>query len=202
MNTDIPSKCPMMERYITPFFLGLPFYLRFCQCLIRYKKEKSNVHIYNMLKYVSGMSIVLCTSINWKYWGISLYTSKLILVFTYVVGSTFMYIWDIYMDWGLLTEYDKLLRKNNNIMYPPYYYYIGGIFNLIFRLTWALTIMPVSIFENQEINSFLITFFVMFIEVFRRAIWICFRLENEHITNASKYRAILWVPKFYKAKEF
>ncbi|KNG75309.1 hypothetical protein PFMG_01512, partial [Plasmodium falciparum IGH-CR14] len=40
----------------------------------------------------------------------------------------------------------------------------------IFRLTWAITIMPINIFENKEINSFLITFFLMFIEVLRRSI--------------------------------
>ncbi|SBS92163.1 G-protein associated signal transduction protein, putative, partial [Plasmodium malariae] len=72
----------------------------------------------------------------------------------------------------------------------------------IFRLTWAITIMPVTIFENKEINTFLITFFLMFIEVLRRSIWMCFRLENEHVTNASRYRAILWVPKVSKTKKF
>ncbi|CRG93654.1 G-protein associated signal transduction protein, putative [Plasmodium gallinaceum] len=202
MNTNIPAKCPVMESYINPIFIGLPFYLRLCQCLIRYKNEREKIHIYNMLKYLSGIIIVICTSFNWSYFGFDIYTSKLILVCSYVIGSTYMYIWDLYCDWGLLKEYNTLLRKNNNIMYPPHYYYIGGFINLIFRLTWAITIMPISLFENKEINSFLITFFLMFIEVLRRSIWICFRLENEHVTNASKYRAILWVPKLHKTKNF
>ncbi|CRH01060.1 G-protein associated signal transduction protein, putative [Plasmodium relictum] len=202
LDTRIPARCPVMESYINPIFIGLPFYLRLCQCIIRYNNEREKLHIYNMLKYLSGIIIVICTSFNWSYFGFDIYTSKLILVCAYVVGSTYMYIWDLYCDWGLLKEYDNLLRKNNNIMYPPHYYYIGGFLNLIFRLTWAITIMPINLFENKEINSFLITFFLMFIEVLRRSIWICFRLENEHVTNASKYRAILWVPKLHKTKNF
>ncbi|SOV12412.1 G-protein associated signal transduction protein, putative [Plasmodium sp. gorilla clade G2] len=202
MKTKEPAKCPILETYINPIFLALPFYLRLCQCLIRFNNEREKVHIYNMLKYLSGIFIVICTSFNWSYFGFDIYTSKLILVCSYVIGSTYMYIWDLYCDWGLLKEYNHLLRKNNNIMYPPHYYYFAGLLNLIFRLTWAITIMPINIFENKEINSFLITFFLMFIEVLRRSIWMCFRLENEHVTNASRYRAILWVPRLTKKKKF
>ncbi|SCO93302.1 G-protein associated signal transduction protein, putative [Plasmodium malariae] len=202
MNTSAQAKCPILERYITPVFLGLPFYLRLCQCLIRYNNEGERIHIYNMMKYMSGIAIVICTSFNWEYFGLDVYTSKIILICAYVVGSTYMYIWDLYCDWGLLKEYNYLLRKSNNLMYPPHYYYLAGFLNLIFRLTWAITIMPVTIFENKEINTFLITFFLMFIEVLRRSIWMCFRLENEHVTNASRYRAILWVPKVSKTKKF
>ncbi|GAW81947.1 hypothetical protein, conserved [Plasmodium gonderi] len=202
MNTNEPAKCPIMEGYINPVFVGLPFYFRFCQCLIRYNNEREKIHIYNMLKYLSGIAIVICTSFNWSYFGLQAETSKLILICAYIVGSTYMYIWDLYCDWGLLKEYNYLLRKNNNLMYPPHYYYFAGFLNLIFRLTWAITIMPVNIFQNKEINTFLITFFLMFIEVLRRSIWICFRLENEHVTNASRYRSILWVPKMTKKKKF
>ncbi|SCP05188.1 G-protein associated signal transduction protein, putative [Plasmodium ovale] len=217
MNTNIPAKCPskidmqnvekitlsiVMETYVNPIFLGLPFYLRLCQCLIRYNNEGEKIHIYNMLKYMSGIAIVVCTSFNWAYFGFDIYTSKIILICAYVIGSTYMYIWDLYCDWGLLKEYNYLLRKNNNLMYPPHYYYFAGFLNLIFRLTWAVTIMPVNLFQNKEINAFLISFILMFIEVLRRSIWICFRLENEHVTNASRYRAILWVPKMTKSKKF
>ncbi|CAD2083698.1 G-protein associated signal transduction protein, putative [Plasmodium vinckei brucechwatti] len=202
MDTTVPAKCPIIESYINPILVGLPFYLRFCQCLIRYHNEKQTIHIFNMLKYISGICIVICNSFNWEYFGLDIYTSKIILICAYVIGSTYMYIWDVYCDWGLLKEYNYLLRKNGNLMYPPQYYYFAGFFNLIFRLTWAVTIMPINIFPNKEINFFLITFFLMFIEVLRRSIWICFRLENEHVTNASRYRAILWVPRMTKAKEF
>ncbi|ETB63332.1 hypothetical protein YYC_00144 [Plasmodium yoelii 17X] len=174
MDTTAPAKCPIIESYVNPIFVGLPFYLRFCQCLIRYNNERQTIHIYNMLKYVSGICIVICTSFNWGYLGLDIYTSKIILICAYVIGSTYMYIWDVYCDWGLLKEYNYLLRKNDNLMYPPQYYYFAGFFNLIFRLTWAITIMPINIFPNKEINFFLITFFLMFIEVLRRSIVITY----------------------------
>ncbi|GAB67471.1 EXS family protein [Plasmodium cynomolgi strain B] len=202
MKTNAPAKCPILEGYVNPVFVGLPFYFRFCQCLIRYNNEREKIHIFNMLKYLSGIAIVICTSFNWAYLGLGTNTSKIILICAYVVGSTYMYFWDLYCDWGLLKEYNYLLRKNNNLMYPPHYYYFAGLLNLIFRLTWAITLMPITIFQNKEINTFLITFVLMFIEVLRRSIWICFRLENEHVTNASKYRSILWVPKMTKKKKF
>uniref|UniRef100_A0A8C9HH90 EXS domain-containing protein n=1 Tax=Piliocolobus tephrosceles TaxID=591936 RepID=A0A8C9HH90_9PRIM len=202
LNTNEPAKCPIMEKYINPIALGLPFYLRICQCLIRYNSEGGKIHLYNMLKYVCGIIIVICSSFNWDYWGIDAYTSNIIIICAYLVGSLYMYFWDLYCDWGLLNEYNSFLRKNNNILYPPHYYYLAGFLNLIFRLTWAITILPINLLQNKEMNTFLIVLFLMFIEVLRRSIWICFRLENEHATNASRYRTILWVPKMTKAKKF
>ncbi|SBT38997.1 G-protein associated signal transduction protein, putative [Plasmodium ovale wallikeri] len=162
MNTNIPAKCPSKIDMLNVEKITLSIgYTR----VLLYNNEGEKIHIYNMLKYMSGIAIVVCTSFNWADFGFDIYTSKIILICAYVIGSTYMYIWDLYCDWGLLKEYNYLLRKNNNLMYPPHYYYFAGFLNLIFRLTWAVTIMPVNLFQNKEINAFLISFILMFIEV-------------------------------------
>ncbi|SBS87419.1 G-protein associated signal transduction protein, putative, partial [Plasmodium malariae] len=121
MNTSAQAKCPILERYITPVFLGLPFYLRLCQCLIRRTDshiQYDEIYVWNSYR-------------DMEYFGLDVYTSKIILICAYVVGSTYMYIWDLYCDWGLLKEYNYLLRKSNNLMYPPHYYYLAGFLNLV-----------------------------------------------------------------------
>lgn len=40
-----------------------------------------------------------------------------------------------------------------------------------------------------------LTLFVSVVEVCRRGCWCVLKLETEHLTNSSKYRALLWVPK-------
>ncbi len=53
-----------------------------------------------------------------------------------------------------------------------------------------------QIWENssQRFNESLLIFIVAALELYRRAQWALLRLENEHLTNASRYRAFCWVP--------
>ncbi|KYF49734.1 SPX domain-containing protein, partial [Toxoplasma gondii ARI] len=39
---------------------------------------------------------------------------------------------------------------------------------------------------------------ISLMEICRRAAWIVVRLEHEHLSNSSKYRAVLWVPPLYQ----
>jgi len=57
---------------------------------------------------------------------------------------------------------------------------------------WTLTLAPavVELFTNQII----FTSFLAIFEVFRRAVWNLFRLENEQIANVGKFRTVHEVP--------
>jgi len=81
---------------------------------------------------------------------------------------------------------DRLVYNTTSV------YYISIVLDFILRLMWTLTLAPavVELFTNQiTFTSFLAIF-----EVFRRAVWNLFRLENEQIANVGKFRTIHEVP--------
>merc|ERR1719430_302329 len=94
------------------------------------------------------------------------------------------------MDWGLLDRNageNKFLREE--IVYSSKsYYYFAIIEDFVLRFGWAvslsLTEMGFSMWGD------LITSVLSPLEVFRRFIWNFFRLENEHLNNCGKFRAV------------
>eukprot|EP01053_Blabericola_migrator_P008735 Blabericola_migrator_1__8734@NODE_45_length_16846_cov_82_345015_g41_i0_p4_GENE_NODE_45_length_16846_cov_82_345015_g41_i0NODE_45_length_16846_cov_82_345015_g41_i0_p4_ORF_typecomplete_len387_score57_89EXS/PF03124_14/2_1e33_NODE_45_length_16846_cov_82_345015_g41_i039915151 len=153
------------------------------------------VHLGNMGKYLISMTVVILTSIHWNEFDISIYAQKLIWVFLYLCASLYSMVWDFVFDWGLIPDADNLLRSEDQMMYPDWIYYAISVLNLAGRLTWALTLIPVSLVSDQIVTNAIILLFVGTMEIVRRAAWMMIRLENEHLTNSSMYRAMLWVPK-------
>ena len=64
----------------------------------------------------------------------------------------------------------------------------------ILRFNWVLYVIVVD--ELQ--HSALLSFFVSFSEILRRAMWTLFRVENEHCTNVVRFRASRDVPLPYE----
>ena len=96
------------------------------------------VHLTNAGKYFSS----LC------FQGIALIKAKNICDTTYnlyiligIVATLYGYIWDLYMDWGLLRSNKpgkKFLRSK--ILYPSWFYYYAIISNFILRFFWIFQI--------------------------------------------------------------
>eukprot|EP00070_Physeter_catodon_P037328 XP_028344222.1 SPX and EXS domain-containing protein 1-like [Physeter catodon] len=118
----------------------------------------------------------------------------LIWVSSYVCGTIYMFFWDVKVDWGLMPDPDHFLRAAGRSMYPSWMYQSIAVGNLIGRVTWAITLMPMSF---SSLGSHLLNLVISVVEISRRAAWVVLRLENEHISNSSKYRATLWVPPLY-----
>lgn len=55
------------------------------------------------------------------------------------------------------------------------------------RFIWVLTFI---LTENKIATSDFMTSIVAPLEVFRRFVWNFFRLENEHLNNCGKFRAV------------
>lgn len=76
-----------------------------------------------------------------------------------------------------------LLRKN--LMYPyVWIYYVCIVLDLILRFLWVVSLVPESIFGafvGPQLSLFLGS-----MEIFRRAMWGCFRLEYEHLKHVQK----------------
>lgn len=67
------------------------------------------------------------------------------------------------------------------------FYYFGIIEDLILRFAWILSmcLVETGYVENEVMISILSP-----LEVYRRFMWNYFRLENEHLNNCGKFRAV------------
>lgn len=93
------------------------------------------------------------------------------------------------MDWGLFDKNageNKFLREE--IVYSStFFYYFAIIEDLLLRFAWALSF---TLTEMKYIGGDLLTSMLAPLEVFRRFVWNFFRLENEHLNNCGKFRAV------------
>ncbi|CBZ56047.1 hypothetical protein NCLIV_064730 [Neospora caninum Liverpool] len=153
------------------------------------------MHLLNAAKYVSGLLVIFCNSVPWQTLGVSPYSVCLIWVCSYLLGTIYMFAWDIKVDWGLMPDPDHFIRTRGCLMYPSWMYRSIAVGNLIGRLTWAMTLMP-STFDSISGNMLILLISLM--EICRRAAWTVVRLEHEHLSNSSKFRAMLWVPPLYQ----
>jgi len=73
-------------------------------------------------------------------------------------------------------------------------YRFCSICDVLGRLTWVLSLMPVTIVSKTTANRAVLMFLVSTTEILRRCMWAVLRLEYEQVANASGFRALLWVP--------
>ncbi|KAL8448356.1 hypothetical protein Emed_003886 [Eimeria media] len=209
LSTLVSLRCSG-DALFRPLLLGLPFYLRLCQCLIRFRCSEPGgglIHLMNMSKYACGILVLITTNVPWcdaalerLDLGVSVYAMCLLWVFSYALGSLFMLYWDVRVDWGLLPTPDRFVRMQGRLMYPPWLYGAIAVTNVMGRLTWAMTLMPISIVGNKSLSGNLVLLFISVIEILRRGAWVVLRLENEHVNNSSQFRAILWVPPLHQTR--
>ena len=78
--------------------------------------------------------------------------------------------------------------------FPRRVYCVAIVMDILLRLTWVLTLMPVNILSEDIIVREILHVFMTVAEIFRRTFWAILRIEYEQVANASGYRALLWVP--------
>ncbi|XP_952539.1 G-protein associated signal transduction protein, putative [Theileria annulata] len=185
-------------NWVIPSVMIAPFFLRFSQCLRRYINENLWIHFGNMVKYISGIICVVVSSLKWP---LSAGNDRLAVIITcYIMATIYNFLWDFFVDWGLSPPLNIFKRRGDRRMYRLKAYYIACLVNLLCRLTWALTVTPIKPIEHQELSHNIMVFIISLVEIFRRIVWVTFRLETEHLLNSYKYRTALWVPKLYKCK--
>lgn len=81
------------------------------------------------------------------------------------------------------------LRKE--LVYPVWVYYFAIVENWILRFGWILTI---SLTEFSDIEAGLVVSLLAPLEMFRRFVWNCIRLENEQLNNCGMFRAVRDIP--------
>ncbi|KAG0589663.1 hypothetical protein KC19_1G037800 [Ceratodon purpureus] len=171
----------------------LPFWWRFLQCLRRYYDERDTHQLENAGKYLTA---IVALGFRQAY---SNHEDMKVFMWLGIIASVAATIytsyWDLCIDWGLLNRNsknrwlrDKIITKHTSI----YFMAIGA--NIVLRLAWMLSIMRVDRafgFDRYK-NAFNVI--LACLEIIRRGIWNFFRIENEHLNNVGKYRAVKAVP--------
>ncbi|KAJ1412018.1 SPX domain, partial [Sesbania bispinosa] len=167
----------------------LPYYWRAMQCARRWFDEGQTSHLVNLGKYVSAMLAAGAkvayekdNSIGWL----------CLVVIMSSAATVYQLYWDFVKDWGLLQMNSKNPWLRNELMLRrKAIYYFSMALNLILRLAWLQTVLH-SRFEHVDYR--VTSLFLAALEVIRRGLWNFFRLENEHLNNAGKFRAVKIVP--------
>ncbi|XP_057959885.1 phosphate transporter PHO1 [Malania oleifera] len=167
----------------------LPYYWRAMQCARRWFDECDTNHLANLGKYVSAM-VAAGARLTYARQPTQLW--MIIVLVTSVVATLYQLYWDFVKDWGLLHPNsrnpwlrDDLILKKKGI------YYISIVLNLVLRVAWVETVtrFNIGMFESRSLD-----FLVASLEVIRRGHWNFYRLENEHLNNVGKFRAVKTVP--------
>ncbi|VFQ78063.1 unnamed protein product [Cuscuta campestris] len=167
----------------------LPYYWRAMQCARRWLDEGDRSHIVNLGKYVSAMLAAGAKVAYEKETGLG----WLCLVVAISSGATvYQLYWDFVKDWGLLQPHSRNPWLRNELMlHQKFIYYFSMGLNIILRLAWMQTVLH---YNFGRVDYRVTGLFLAALEVIRRGQWNFYRLENEHLNNAGKFRAVKTVP--------
>ncbi|GMP58725.1 hypothetical protein CsSME_00022294 [Camellia sinensis var. sinensis] len=168
----------------------LPYYWRAMQCARRWFDEGQTSHLVNLGKYVSAM---LAAGAKVAYEKEKESVGLLCLVVAMSSAATvYQLYWDFVKDWGLLQFHSKNPWLRNELMLrQKFIYFFSMGLNLVLRLAWLQTVLHSSF---GSVDYRVTGLFLAALEVIRRGQWNFYRLENEHLNNAGKFRAVKTVP--------
>jgi hypothetical protein len=163
-----------------------PSRLRIRQCLVQYSSATDlSLRIpitLNIIKYFSSFPpIWLAALASFGYFHPSLPTLTAVMA---TINSVYSFLWDIIMDWGLLTLYSSPL-PNSTPPSPGHFrartvfsfplHLLVACFNLFLRFSWAAN----RIEGLSSLPPSQLILLVELAEVLRRAVWNVFRIEWE-----------------------
>ncbi|XP_076926899.1 phosphate transporter PHO1 homolog 9-like [Bidens hawaiensis] len=189
------KKCNSSDVYdvITIVIAVIPYWIRFLQCIRRWWGGHDSTQSLNALKYFSTIIALIARSIQTQRRLKKELSLKIIAASTSGIATIFNTYWDIVMDWGLLCKdsenpwlRDKLILPNRSL------YFIAMALNVILRLAWMQTVLDFH--EAPFLHKNVLIAIIASLEIIRRGLWNFFRLENEHLNNVGKFRAVKSVP--------
>ncbi len=171
----------------------LPYLWRFLQCLRRfYDDPAQRNHILNAIKYMSTICTVGTNMMATYFQSPALLWLWVLMAFG---SSGYSFWWDVIHDWGLgkvdgtISPVSFLLHKKKdrpnksetlwmlrpNLIHSPIAYYVVIVLNLLLRVSWIVTVSPVSFGIN--ISPPFLTMLVAALEIYRRFQWNIFRCD-------------------------
>ena len=191
-----PAQCNSNHSRLMGFFSALPAVWRALQCIRRYYDSRNWFpHLANCAKYTCNILY---------YMSLSLYridkSSHLhaLFIFFATINATYSSFWDVAMDWSLGNPYARHPFLRDNLAYRRIWiYYVAIVLDPVLRFQWIFY----AVYAHDLQHSTLVSFFVGLAEVFRRAMWMVFRVENEHCNNVGRFRASRDIPLPYALPE-
>lgn len=166
-----------------------PYYWRAMQCARRWFDECDVNHLANLGKYVSAM-VAAGARLTYSRQETNLWL--IIVLVTSLIATIYQLYWDFVKDWGLFDSKSKnLWLRDELVLKKKSFYYIAIALNFVLRVAWLETVLQ---FKVGLIESRLLEFSLASLEVIRRGHWNYYRLENEHLNNVGKFRAVKTVP--------
>ncbi|KAJ5092091.1 hypothetical protein NUU61_006961 [Penicillium alfredii] len=190
------------KEFIVPLVVSLPSLIRFRQCLIEYirarratspaERGRENQHLANALKYATALPMIwFAPKLRFytpkDFHGYSEMTMWRLLFFFTFVNSAYTFWWDVVKDWDLTLfspdriskDYPYGLRRHRCFSSYRVYHYAIAV-DLALRFTWLWRMFP-GLGWLPETESGLFT--LMMLEIFRRWMWVFFRIEAEWVRN-------------------
>ncbi|KAF2644146.1 protein-ER retention protein-like protein [Massarina eburnea CBS 473.64] len=193
--------------FMVPFVISIPSLIRLRQCLTEYGRvQRANkqsgsinsstgwggVHLANALKYSTAFPVIILSAMQRSpepsKFGMSEATLFRLWLVAVFINSAYSFYWDVTRDWDLTLfkpnerdtgEYPWALRRHRWFNAKEFYY--GAIIvDAMLRCTWSFKLSPhLDHFNDLEGGIFLMEA----LEVFRRWVWIFFRVECEWVRN-------------------
>jgi hypothetical protein len=175
------------------FLSCLPGIWRALQCIRRYRDTGNKFpHLLNCGKYFATIIFYMTLSI---YRINKTGPNRAIFITFATINAIYTSFWDIYYDWSLGDPRAKhpFLRKELGYK-KVWMYYVAMVIDPILRFNWVLyAVSPLQLQHSAKTS-----FVAALGEIFRRGMWSVFRVENEHCTNVSRFRASRDVPLPYE----
>jgi len=76
-------------------------------------------------------------------------------------------------------------------------YYVIMVADPVMRMTWILYV----VFSHDIQHSGAVSYIIAIVEIFRRALWMVLRVENEHCVNIAQNKASRDIPLPYRIQE-
>lgn len=189
---------------LVPLIMAVPSAIRLRQCLIEYYRVRRSPfnqatgwggqHLANAAKYSTAFPVIALgsmlrnLSVQDRAVSTGLYRGWVVAC---LLNSFYSFYWDVAKDWDLTLfsesndrdspEHPFGLRRRLLIHKPGVYYAVITM-DLVLRCTWMMKLSPrldhLTDFEGS-------IFLIQFLEVFRRWVWIFFRIETEWIRSTS-----------------
>ncbi|KAK5137775.1 hypothetical protein LTR08_007347 [Meristemomyces frigidus] len=181
-----PTQCNSSHSVLLGFLQTVPGIVRLLQCVRRYYDTRLWTHGANGGKY-------MCTIL--QYMSLSLWRIhkpnhglEAFFIASASVNSVYCIFWDLYYDWSMpMNIYHKPPLLRNVLAYRRHiwWYYAAIALDPLLRFNWIFyVVLPQDVGQGS-----LCSFLIALSEVLRRGMWVLFRVENEHATNVTRYRA-------------
>uniref|UniRef100_A0A8D8XEH9 Xenotropic and polytropic retrovirus receptor 1 n=1 Tax=Cacopsylla melanoneura TaxID=428564 RepID=A0A8D8XEH9_9HEMI len=174
------------QSMLSPVMSCVPAWIRFMQCLRRYRDSKEAFpHLANAGKYSTTFFVVVFAYLFKMYKVNDQSVTDNPFFYPWlaasIVSSIYSYVWDIKMDWGLFDKNappDNPFLREETVYSSTGFYYFAILEDLTLRFSWLCSFFLVH-YGNFDADTLLCLTGPL--EVFRRFIWNYLRLEYEHI---------------------